>query len=138
MAANIEDLRRVPLFSGMTDRALQAIAELASDIDFADGAYVTTEGEAGDAFYLLLEGGLQVTQRGAAIRDLGPGDFIGEISLIDGRPRSATAVAVGPVRALVIARHEFTDLMDRFPAVRLGILMALTDRIRRDEREAVA
>ena len=57
----------------------------------------------------------------------------GEISLVDGRPRTATATAAGPVNALVIRRPEFLELMDRFGAVRLGVLMALTERVRSDE-----
>ena len=74
---------------------------------------------------------------GATVRDLGPGDFRGEISLIDGRPRSATTVAIGPVDALVIERPAFQELMEKFGAIRLGILMALSDRIRNDERETL-
>ena len=133
MSAAVEDLRAVPLFQGMTDRALGAVAELATQIDIADGTALTTEGENGDAFYMILEGVVRVSRAGKPVGDLGPGDFIGEISLIDGRPRTATTVAVGGVRALVVQRTEFLDLMERFSAVRLGVVMALTERIRTDE-----
>ena len=136
MDSVVDQLRVVPLFQGMTDRALEAIAGLAEEVAFADAEAVTREGEAGDAFYVLVDGQLQVSRDGSPIRTLGPGDFLGEISLIDGRPRSATATAVGPVKALVVRRPAFLELMDRFGAVRLGIVMALTDRIRHDEREA--
>ena len=78
---------------------------------------------------------LRITRGGVDIASQGPGDFLGEISLIDGRPRTATATAVGPVNALAIERPDFIALIDRYPAVRLSILMALTDRIRRDERD---
>ena len=134
MSAAIEDLRAVPLFGGMSDRALGAVAELATEVDIADGTAIATEGEDGDAFYLVLQGVVRVSRNGEQVGDLGPGDFIGEISLIDGRPRTATAVAVGPVRALVVRRADFGELMERFSAVRLGVVMALTDRIRSDER----
>ena len=86
MTAAVTDLKRVPLFQGMTDRALEAIAGLAHEIAFEDGAPLTTEGDDGDAFFMLLDGRVEVTRGGASIRPLGPGDFIGEISLIDGRP----------------------------------------------------
>ena len=129
-----DDLRAVPLFQGMSDRALDAVAGLATEIDIADGTVITAEGEDGDAFYMILEGGVRVSRASAPVGDLGSGDFIGEISLIDGRPRTATAVAVGPVRALVVRRAEFLELMERFSAVRLGVMMALADRIRSDER----
>ena len=138
MTASLDDLRRVPLFSGMTDRTAQAVADLAREVDFENGTAVVTEGEPGDAFYLVLDGIIRVSQGGTPVRDLGAGDFIGEIALIDGRPRTATGVAVGPLHALVIERAAFNELMERHPAIRLGILMALTERIRRDEREAVA
>jgi CRP-like cAMP-binding protein len=133
-----DDLRRVPLFSGMTDAALTAVAELASPIEFADGDALTVEGADGDAFFLLLDGRVSVSRGGAPISELAAGDFIGEIALIDGRPRTATAVAVGPVQALVVQRADFQALMERFGAVRLGVLMALTDRIRADERMAIS
>jgi CRP/FNR family cyclic AMP-dependent transcriptional regulator len=138
MTAAVTDLKRVPLFQGMTDRALEAIAGLAHEIDFEDGAPLTTEGDEGDAFYMLLDGRVEVTRGGSPVGPLGPGDFIGEISLIDGRPRSATATAVGHVRALEVCRPEFLELMERHPAVRHGILVALTDRIRSDEGSDLA
>jgi CRP/FNR family cyclic AMP-dependent transcriptional regulator len=133
MTATTTDLRMVPLFQGMTDRALEAIAALAHEVEVGGGEPLTREGEAGDAFYLLVDGQVDVTRGGSMVGRLGPGDFIGEISLIDGRPRTATATAVGPVRVLEVCRPEFLELMDRHPAVRLGILVALTDRIRSDE-----
>lgn len=130
-------LRAVPLFQGLSDSALEAVAGLASEIEFADGQTVTRERDLGDAFYVIVAGRLSVSRNGSAVRELGPGDFLGEISLVDGRPRTATTTAVGPVEALVIRRPAFLELMDNFGAVRLGIVMALTDRIRSDERASV-
>ncbi|HYO43281.1 MAG TPA: cyclic nucleotide-binding domain-containing protein [Candidatus Limnocylindrales bacterium] len=137
MPATIEDLRVVPLFRGMTDRALEAVAALADEVEFPGGTAVTTEGEDGDAFYMLLAGVVRVSRAGTLVGELASGAFIGEISLIDGRPRTATVVAVGPVRTLVVRRDAFLELMDRFPAVRLGVMMALADRIRSDERAPI-
>ena len=133
MTADVADLLRVPLFQGLTDRALDALAELASETAFPQGRAITTEGEPGDAFYLLLDGQASVSRHGHVIKTLGPGDFFGEISLVDGRPRTATIVAETAVQAIVIQRDAFLQLMDRFGAVRLGIVMALTERIRSDE-----
>jgi len=138
MTAAVTDLKGVPLFQGLTDRSLEAIAGLAHEIDFKDGEPLTTEGDEGDAFFLLLEGQVEVTRGGTPVGPLGPGGFIGEISLIDGRPRSATTTAVGHVRALEVCRPEFLELMERHPAVRHGILVALTDRIRSDEGSDLA
>lgn len=132
-----DHLKSVPLFQGMTEGALEAVAGLASEVRFAHGQTVTREGDPGDSFFVVVDGVLTVSRRGKPIRDLGPGDFLGEISLIDGRPRSATAIAIGPVEALVIERPAFLELMDRFGAVRLAILMALSDRIRSDDRDTM-
>ena len=134
----VDDLKRVPLFQGMSDRAIVSVADLATEVATVDGQAIVTEGEAGDAFYMLVEGLVDVTRRGEPIRRLSAGDFIGEIALVDGRARTATATAVGPGRMLVVRREAFLELMDRHPAVRLGILMALTDRIRRDGDEPTA
>ena len=129
----VDHLTQVPLFRGMTESALEAVAGLAAETHFADGDDVTREGDEGDAFYVVVDGQLVISQNGMTVRNLGPGDFLGEISLVDGRPRTATAPAAGPVKALVIRRPEFLELMDRYGAVRLGVLMALTERVRRDE-----
>ena len=129
-------LRRVPLFSAMTDAAITAIAELVGEAGFAPGAHLTEEGAPGDAFYVLSSGAALVSRGGATVRSLGPGDFVGEISLIDGKPRTATVTASVPVRALVLRRDAFLSLLDRYPSVRLGVLMALTERIRADAKRA--
>jgi ATP-binding cassette subfamily B protein len=132
MAEVVDHLRAVPLFQGLSDRALETVAGLAAERAFADGEALITEGEDGDAFYVVTAGRLDVTQSGRHIADLGAGDFLGEIALIDGHPRTATATAVGPVDTVCIRRDAFLQLVDSHGAVRLGVLMALTERIRRD------
>ena len=132
MAEVVDHLRAVPLFQGLGDRALESVAGLAAERSFGDGEAVTTEGEGGDAFYVVTAGRVGISQGGRHISDLGPGDFLGEISLIDGRPRTATATAIGLVDTVCIRRDAFQRLMDTHGAVRLGVLMALTERIRRD------
>ena len=132
MAEVVDHLRAVPLFQGLSDRALASVAALAAEVSFPGGAEMVREDEAGDAFYVVTSGRLAISQGGRDIAELGPGPFLGEISLIDGRPRTATATARGPVDALCIRRPAFLELMDAHGAVRLGILMALTERIRHD------
>ena len=132
MSDVVAHLREVPLFQGMTENAIEAVAGLAREIRFEPGAAVMREGEPGDAFFVLVDGSVTVSRNGATITRLGPGEFLGEISLLDGKPRTATAVADEPIKALVVRRPAFLELMETYGAVRLGILMALTDRIRRD------
>ena len=133
MSAVIDHLRKVPLFRGMPTSALETVADRASETTFEDGETVTREGEPGKTFYIVTEGRLQVSQHGTLVRELGPGDFLGEISLVDGRPRTATVTAIGPVQALVMRRADFLEMVEWDSAVRLGILEALTERIRRTD-----
>ena len=125
-----ELLRLVPLFNGMTDRSFEAIANLASETDFAVGDQLVRQGTPGDSFIILINGRALVERDGHRLRELGPGDFLGEISLIDGSPRTATVTALDPIHAFVIGRDGFLQLIDRIPVFRLEVLEALTERIR--------
>jgi len=131
MSAVIDHMRKVPLFRGMSTSALETVADRATETTFADGETVTREGEPGNAFYIVTDGRLHVSKEGTMVRDLGPGDFLGEIALVDGGPRTATVTADGPVQALVIRRADFLEMIEWDSAVRLGILTALTERIRK-------
>ena len=133
MSEVIDHLSAVPLFRGLPESAMEAVAGLAMETQFADGETVTREGDEGDAFFVVIDGQLDVSRNGMTLRELGPGDFLGEIALIDGRPRTATVTASGAVKALCVRRSDFLELMDRYGAVRLGVLMALTERVRNDE-----
>jgi CRP/FNR family transcriptional regulator, cyclic AMP receptor protein len=124
-------LRGVPLFSGMTDRALDAISELVSQRAFEADTDLVREGEPGDSFLIIRTGTASVLKDDRQIAELGPGDFLGEISLIDGGPRTATVRATTHIEALEIDREDFASLLEGHPAVRLELLMALTARIRR-------
>lgn len=123
-------IRAVPLFRGMTDRSITAIVDLAQMASFEPGATLTREGERGDSFLVLTAGTATVTQQGRPIRTLGPGDFLGEIALIDGGPRTATVTADTALEAIVIDRDGFGRLMNEFAVVRLDLVTALTQRLR--------
>ena len=124
-------LRRSHLMQGMTDRTLEAIGDLATEVQFASGEAIVREGDPGDAFYVITAGSAVVQQNGARLRELGEGDFFGEISLIDGAPRTATITATDEVSALTLQREQFQRLIDEHPSVRLELLMALTERLRK-------
>ena len=130
MSTKAEMLRSVPLFQGMTDRSVETIASLAEEARFDAGSTLVREGEPGDLFLIIRDGSAVVDQGGRTIRERGSGDFLGEISLIDGRPRSATVTATAPIDALAIDREGFSRLMDDFPSVRHDLLNALTQRVR--------
>ena len=137
MSAVIDHMRKVPLFRGMSTSALETVADRASETTFEDGETVTREGEPGNTFYIVTDGHLRVSKHGTFVRDLGPGDFLGEISLVDGGPRTATVTADGRVEALVIRRADFLEMVEWDSAVRLGILTALTERIRKTDPDDI-
>jgi CRP/FNR family cyclic AMP-dependent transcriptional regulator len=136
MASNdkVEQLRAVPLFAGLGKRELAELGTLADEIEVADGRALTREGESGHEFFIVLEGHVSVAIGGSTVAELGPGDFLGEIALIDGKPRSATTRAMGHTKLLVVGHREFHQLMADFPTVQTAVLQALAERVRRNEQ----
>jgi CRP/FNR family transcriptional regulator, cyclic AMP receptor protein len=135
MTTTTEALRAIPLFSGMSDRSIEIIAEIVSDARFPAGASLVKEGEPGESFMIIREGAATVDQGGRRLRDLGAGDFLGEIALIDGGPRTASVTVSDPVTALVIDRAGFQRLMSEFPVIRFDLVSALTQRLRQRGQE---
>jgi CRP-like cAMP-binding protein len=130
MPVSADLLRLVPLFRGMTDRSFEAIASLASEADYGAGDELVRQGTPGHEFIIIVSGRARVERDGKKVRELGPGDFLGEISLVDGSPRTATVTALDPIHAVTVQREGFLDLIDRIPVFRLEVLNALTERIR--------
>ena len=130
MSAVIDHMRKVPLFRGMSTSALETVADRATETTFADGETVTREGEPGNTFYIVTDGRLHVSKEGTMVRDLGPGDFLGEIALIDHGRRTASATAETDCRLLVLGHREFHSLLDAQPDIRVHVLEALARRVR--------
>jgi CRP-like cAMP-binding protein len=130
MPVTADVLRLVPLFAGMSDRSFESIAGVASEVAFPAGDDLVRQGDPGSAFYIIVSGHARVDRDGATLRELGPGDFFGEIALFDGSARTATVTAIAPISALTVTRDDFLALVDRLPVFRLEILNALTQRIR--------
>lgn len=130
MPVSADLLRLVPLFRGLSDRSFEAVAELAAETRYGTGDVLVRQGEPGHEFIIIVTGRARVERDGAFVRELGPGDFLGEISLVDGSPRTATVTALEAIDALCIHRDGFVDLIDRIPVFRLEVLNALTQRIR--------
>jgi CRP/FNR family transcriptional regulator, cyclic AMP receptor protein len=128
----VDVIKRVPLFAGCSKRELEQIAQIADEIDLAEGKEMTREGSRGREFFVLLEGEADVTKGGSSINKLGSGDFFGEIALISDSPRTATVTATSPVRALVITDRSFRRLLDEQPEIQRKVLVALAERLAPD------
>jgi len=128
-------LATVPLFARMDRKELERLGQLADEVEVGLDRVLAEPGETGHEFFIVLEGRLTVLDGRKPIATLGPGDFFGEIALLDGLPRTATVRANGIARLLVVAHREFHALMDEFPSVRTAILEAVADRLRRVEAD---
>lgn len=114
--AQIELLAGVGLFYGLR-RELARIAALTSERQVAGGTVVCGEGELGEEAFVIVEGSATVTIGGREVATLGPGDFFGEMALLDGGVRIATVVATSPLRVLVLARKQFHAVLGDVPYV---------------------
>jgi len=123
-------LAGVPLFARMGKRELERLSQLTDEVEIGLDRVLAEQGEIGQEFFIVLDGRLMVLRGRKPIATLGPGDFFGEIALLDGRPRTATVRAEGITRLLVIGHREFHALMDEFPTVRTAVLEAVADRLR--------
>ena len=121
-------LRGVPLFADLDERSLQAVAILAHEVAFKAGDTFMLEGENGDEFYVIVDGTVRIERGGRAVRSMTAGGFLGEIALLEQRPRTATATATTDVRALEIRSHEFERLMSTLPEVQRRIRAAVDRR----------
>jgi CRP/FNR family transcriptional regulator, cyclic AMP receptor protein len=129
-----EALVDVPLFSGLSRRHLRHIAGLCEEEEFPEDTALAEEGKPGDTFYVLLEGEAKVVRGGRRLDRLIPGDFFGEIALIDGGPRTASVVATTPVTTLTISRKRFRRMLEEDPSIVLAMLEELAKRLRNNER----
>jgi CRP-like cAMP-binding protein len=131
-------LQQVPLFRELSTRQLDQIARLADEVDVPAGKRLATTGETGHELFVIIEGTASVNAaRGRTVR-LGPGDFFGEMSLVDGGPRSATVEAATNMRLLVVGRREFWQLLNAAPPLVLKIMSTLSRRVRDAEASASA
>jgi CRP/FNR family transcriptional regulator, cyclic AMP receptor protein len=129
----VELLRHIPLFTACNPRALQEIGQLADEVDVPDGYTLIREGTFGEQFILIVEGHVRIDRGGKTIRTMGPGEFLGEIALIDKGRTTATATTEGPAKLFIVGHQAFHSLLDQSPAVRLDIMTALANRVRQNE-----
>jgi CRP-like cAMP-binding protein len=123
-------LAKVSLFRACSRAELDAIVSVTTLIDVPAGRVLCTEGEGGDEFFVIVQGEVEVSAHGRTVDTLGPGDFFGEMALLDGGPRTATVTTTTPGQLLVLTRPEFVALLERAPSVSRAILLGLGHRLR--------
>ena len=126
----VQLLADVPLFSECTKRELKAIAGAAKLIEHRAGAVIAREGDKGVGFFLILDGDAKVTIGGRVRNRLGPGDYFGEIALLDEGPRSATVTAETDLRLLGLTAWNFRRLVAQSPSIGPKLLKVMGERLR--------
>ena len=121
---------RVPLFNGLSVKELAAIAASAEERDAAPGDILTEQGSAGDEFFIVDSGEIEIRQDGRELRRLGPGDYLGEIALVFGGSRTATAVAAAPSHLFVLHKDAFDRMIKSQPRIEDKILATVSERMR--------
>jgi CRP-like cAMP-binding protein len=123
-------LGRCPLFRGLDPAQLAAVASMATEVDFPANRLIARQGEIGTGFFIVVSGEVRVSRDGKAIATLGPGEFFGELSVLDRQPRIAQVMTTMPTRCLAIASWDFEKVLLEHPALMLAILRELAGRLR--------
>jgi CRP/FNR family cyclic AMP-dependent transcriptional regulator len=125
-----ELLGSVSLFEGLTKRELAQIEKLGKEVNFPPDKTIVTEGENGVGFHLILEGKAKVVIGNRKRSTMGPGEWFGELSLIDRGPRTATVTTETPVRTFSLLSWEFLPVLDKNPKITRKIMVEMCRRIR--------
>jgi CRP-like cAMP-binding protein len=125
----INALGRIPLFSELSKKELVFLARMTTEVDVREGSTLVRQGEMGREAMIIESGTAVVSRNNRKIDDLGPGDFFGEMSLIDHMPRNADVVATSDMTVLVMDSREFSTVLDTYPKVAVKILKTVVERL---------
>jgi CRP-like cAMP-binding protein len=131
----VDLLSTVPLFGGLKRKQVEHIAEAGKELTFEQGREVIQEGQGGVGFFLITDGEVEVRKQSKVLTRLGKGQFFGEMTLLDGQPRSADVVAVKPTKCFGLTSWAFAAIINTNPDVALNMMKELARRLREaDER----
>lgn len=133
----LEKLRRVPIFAGLGGRELERLGMLTDEVDLPAGRVLMRQGDRGEELFVFLRGAARVERDGRLVAERMAHEFVGEIALVDGGPRTATVTLTEDSALLVVGRSQFQQLLEEFPNVRLEVLEALARRVRSAEPDAI-
>lgn len=128
------DLSEIGIFSELSKRELKSVARLMTELEIKEGATLTRQGEPGREFMIISSGTAKVDIDGVTVAHLGPGDFLGELAVISGTPRTATVTATSPMVVEILNRREFMALLDESANLGRKILVGAVKRLQMNER----
>lgn len=123
-------LESVPLFSDCSSEVLDRLAQVTTEFEFAADAPIAQQGQVGNGLYIVISGGARIVAGSGELARIGPGDFFGELSVIDQQPRSATAYALGDTACLALASWDLLAVMEQDPHLAINLLKVLAGRLR--------
>ena len=126
---DVKRLQEVSLFSKLSKKELERLAQWTDEISVPEGEELASEGRFAHEFFVIEDGAAEVRQNGGRIGELGPGDFFGEIGLLETERRTASVVALTPMRVIVMAQREFASMESEMPAVAERIRAAIRARL---------
>jgi len=132
---HLESLSAVDLFSACSKKELEKVARAGDDITMTAGTLIVDQGQMGREAFVILSGEVLVRRNGRKVATLGPGDVVGELSLLDHGPRTATAVCETECTLLVIDQRRFLGVLDDVPAISHKLMARLASRIRDLDRQ---
>ena len=133
----LEHLGRTWLFSGCNKKELGLIGRASDEVEVDAGRILCEEGKPGFEFFLILEGRAAVSRGGRKIATLRRGQYFGELSLLDRKPRSATVTSETPMQLLVLDQRQFDGIMDQVPGLAHKLLTAMAERLREADAKAL-
>jgi CRP/FNR family transcriptional regulator, cyclic AMP receptor protein len=133
-----EELGRLELFRRCRKRDLRMLASIAEDVRFKPGQLLCQEGQHGYECFVIASGEAEVVVAGTRVAEVGPGDVVGEMAIVDGGPRTASVVALTEVHAFSIEKRRFDALLESAPAIARAMLKQLSTRLRRLDEDMQA
>ncbi len=128
-SSRTQALRAVPLFAAFADKELDAVAKVIEVVDVPAGDVLVTQGERGHEFYVISDGEADVVIDGSTVASLKPGDFFGELAVLDPQPRQATVTMTTPGQVLILSEREFFGMLSSAPTLSRKLLIGLARRL---------
>jgi CRP/FNR family transcriptional regulator len=126
----VQQLMNVPIFKDLPARSLESLARSMRERTYEPGAVIVRQGDPRVGFFLITDGVVEVSHDGHHVRDLGPGEFFGEMALMEERPRSATVTAKERTRCLQLVRWDFRAVLKENPDLAVRMLEVVVQRLR--------